>query len=109
MIEIHITEKTRKQDSSAISDAVRAMDHQLIYILFESGVPINAYDENGETPLYAATIHGRADLVHILLKLGADPNKGTISGTPPMFGANLNKWNEEIKRLLIEAGAKQWP
>jgi ankyrin repeat protein len=109
MIEIHITEKTIKQDSSAISDAVRSMDHQLIYILFESGVPINAYDKYGQTPLFSATIGAHADLVHILLKLGADPNKGTIGGTPPMYGANLNQWNKEIKRLLIEAGAKQWP
>lgn len=34
----------------------------------------NAYDANGLTPLYAATIGNRVDAVKMLLRWGADPN-----------------------------------
>jgi ankyrin repeat protein len=48
----------------------------MIPALVEAGVPLNASDESGYTPLiYAATIDfGDAEAVKILLQAGADRN-----------------------------------
>ena len=39
------------------------------------------------TPLMAASLSGSRETVRVLLDLGADPNKTTADGRPPLFSA----------------------
>jgi ankyrin repeat protein len=53
--------------------------------LIRSGRGLNAANEYGTTPLYAAAVQGEAEIVRCLLEHGADPNAesfGETEGTP---------------------------
>lgn len=49
-------------------------------LLEQPGVDINAVGRNGRTLLYGAALHGRNDMVALLLDAGADPYLKTASG-----------------------------
>ncbi|MEM7147666.1 MAG: ankyrin repeat domain-containing protein [Verrucomicrobiota bacterium] len=71
-------------------------------ILLESDQPVNvdATSDTGATPLHVAARSGRNELVALLLKHNADPNKKDLEGnTPLVIAANVN-----AVRLLAQAG-----
>jgi ankyrin repeat protein len=64
---------------------------------------INAYDEDGKTPLFLAIENNFTNLVKALLLLTEiNPNKGNLNGTIPIFAA-LNLGQIEIVQFLIES------
>ena len=44
-------------------------------VFANQGVPVELANEAGQTPLFCAAFRGHFDIVKILLKLGADPNR----------------------------------
>jgi ankyrin repeat protein len=63
-------------------------------------------DPRGGSPLEAAMTKGRADVVAVLLKFGADPNRRNERGDTPLhMAAHLEQ--DQIYRLLVEKGADQ--
>ncbi|VVB65849.1 Putative ankyrin repeat protein [Candidatus Gugararchaeum adminiculabundum] len=80
--------------------------------LIKKGAMVDARDSFGATPLYDAAFGGKAGVVRVLLKHGADPNaKGPGRSTPlhevchmsdvKMKGADYL----EVAKLLVKAGA----
>ena len=65
----------------------------MIPILVEAGVPIDAVDDSGFTPLmYAATIDfGNTEALKVLLKAGADPNVRNFDGRTALDQARRYK------------------
>eukprot|EP00435_Cladocopium_sp_Y103_P036372 s452_g9.t1 len=59
---------------------------------------------NGQTPLWIAAKRGNLDIARLLIKAGADKEKGQINGQTPL-GIAAERGNLDIARLLIEAGA----
>ena len=82
-------------------------DLEMIEVLLEFGVDINAKRYDGGTPLESAS-HGncRKDsrIVRLLIAHGADPNIPNVNGFTPLHHASEN-WQVEIVRLLIDHGA----
>jgi ankyrin repeat protein len=74
--------------------------------LIRSGRGLNAANEYGTTPLYAAAVQGEAEIVRCLLEHGADPNAesfGETEGTPLCAAA---AWGyTDTVRALLEHGA----
>ncbi|KAH3766159.1 vacuolar assembly/sorting protein VPS9 [Pelomyxa schiedti] len=59
-----------------------AYNHQFVTMLLEASADPNIPDMHGATPLYKATMSNTVGLAEILLKYGADPNKGPEGDTP---------------------------
>ncbi|MYD51582.1 MAG: hypothetical protein F4W93_08865 [Dehalococcoidia bacterium] len=84
---------------------------QVAQLLIDHGADIDAVggQENtvGSTPLDAAAWAGRVGMVRLLLKNGADPEKGGHDGVDynPVSTA-VSHGRKEIFKLLIEAGAR---
>jgi len=72
--------------------------------IIREGKYLNSKDQNGNTPLHYASIHGLKDVVSLLLKHGAKVNsKNEYGNTPLHQAAFLN--HEFIVNELIAAGA----
>ena len=88
---------------------------ELIQVLLDYGLDVNARNADGETPLVHAT-YGQPKPVRLLLDHGADPNAQAYSGgqfslTTPLHRA-IEFGKIETARLLLERGAsvevKDW-
>lgn len=84
--------------------AIRAGDPITIRREIDAGADLNAFDEEGLTPLFHATASGDVALIHMLLKHGANPDQVGQSVSPLVAGAAHA--NPEATRLLLNAGAK---
>ena len=71
--------------------------------LIAAGVNKNTLDMDGFTPLSLAIDRSNNAVVETLLKFGANPNKGAVTGDPIFVAAQ--KDYPDIIRLLISAGA----
>ncbi|MBT2675571.1 ankyrin repeat domain-containing protein [Streptomyces sp. ISL-14] len=74
--------------------------------LLRAGAQPAQADNEGTTPLYAASVHGAADLVSVLLDAGAHPDTESGHGTEgtPLCAAAC--WGHtDAVRVLLERGA----
>jgi ankyrin repeat protein len=72
--------------------------------LIIAGAHINAIDEAGRTPLYAAAITGHAHVVRALITAGADPLRAeTVAGHTPLRGACLCGHRDVVKAMLLSS------
>lgn len=72
--------------------------------LLRKGVHIESVNSHGQTPLFCASFGGDNEVVSLLLRLGANPNRrcGT-NGATPVHGAAY-RGSRRVLRLLVEAG-----
>ena len=90
--------------SMSIHEAASNGNIEVVKQHLDAGVDVNAYDDEGITPLSYAAIKGHKNIVELLIGNGADVNAVSSRGLPPiMFAKN----QPEIKRLLIKNGAKR--
>ena len=83
-------------------------DTDNVRCLLESGVNINAKDENGKTALMAAAGQGRVETVKFLIEKGADVNVQTFLSSPTTaLGHAEEKGHSEIANILRAAGARK--
>lgn len=60
--------------------------------------------------LHRVSTLGLADMVHLLLEAGANPNVATVTGDTPLhYAAKLGRDAKDCVQLLLEAGAKAYP
>lgn len=81
-------------------------DIRLVKLLLERGVPLEARDVNGYTPLMAAAEHGRVSFVRLLLANGADVrarSRLNYDMLSLMFGAR----QFETLEILFDAAEEQ--
>jgi ankyrin repeat protein len=63
-------------------------------------------DDHGATPLHAALIHERANIVNLLLAHGADVNRSANNGWTPLHIAASTNGNTDIVQLLLDHDAQ---
>ncbi|XP_076045534.1 uncharacterized protein LOC143027818 isoform X2 [Oratosquilla oratoria] len=72
--------------------------------LLRKGVHIESVNSHGQTPLFCASFGGDNEVVALLLKLGANPNRRCgANGATPVHGAAY-RGSRRVLRLLVEAG-----
>ena len=69
-----------------------------------SGIPIEALNGYGQTPLFVCCYCDDREMAKVLLSLGADPNTRCVGGYTAVHGAC---WSgaKRILRRLLDAGA----
>lgn len=93
--------------STPMTKAARDGDLVSLKMLIAKGADLEARDSNGETALMKAAITGRVETARALLDAGADPNHGTMFGTPLSYAVQFK--HAELAALLLERGAAPTP
>jgi len=109
--------KTGEGGATPLLSAARANDFDLVRLLVEKGVDVNAATAKGDTPLQFAAGAGNLAMVKLLLAKGADVNAATNEAlkvrkgpiglnhlTPLLYASPYG--TPELVKTLIDAGAK---
>jgi ankyrin repeat protein len=93
-------------DQTPLHAAAHNGDLEMVRVLLEYEVDVDARSENGMTPLNTAPRGNHDDprVVRLLIERGADPNSRSSKGFTPLHFASKNG-RVEIARVLIEHGA----
>ncbi|MBZ3885294.1 Ankyrin repeat domain-containing protein 27 [Sciurus carolinensis] len=118
-----------EEDLDEMDDAVGAADHEFCHPLCQcpkcapaqkkltripaSGLGVNVTNQDGSSPLHVAALHGRADLIPLLLKHGANAGARNANQAIPLHlacqkghfqhGASINASNNKGNTALHEA------
>src|SRR5262245_13468714 len=104
LVALFVAAASAQTDSSrdALFSAIQRGATADVERLLGSGVGANVVGADGTPALMAAMLFGDADMVRVLLKHGADPNRSGPAGTTPLMWAVPDV---EKARLLVAAGA----
>jgi ankyrin repeat protein len=94
-------------DTTPLHAAAHNGDFEMVQVLLDYGVDVNARNSRGRTPLAYASLGGRPNeprVTRLLIEHGADPNIPSVSGFTPLHRASENG-RIEIVHILIEHGA----
>lgn len=87
-------------------DAAREGRTESLAAAIDQGLPVNLTNSKGDTLLNLAAYHEHPQTVGMLLDRGADTERVSDMGFTALICA-VFRGNEEITRLLLEAGARQ--
>lgn len=98
-----LTDDGRSQ--TLLHQAVTAECAEIVELMLQQGVPVNARDEDEETALHVAAQSGRCDIALLLLQNGADVNAmgRWWEGTPLHVAVEFDRL--DLTRLLLEHDA----
>ena len=107
-------EDLKEQQPPVVQAASDGNNYALSDLLAQPGADVNVVGLQGFTALHMAAHNGYADIVHLLIKAGANVNvqKGlrkvgfeNVAGWAPLHWAAKNN-HATVVRLLVAAGAK---
>ena len=79
-------------------------NHHFVSLSPPAGVHIESVNTHGQTPLFCASFGGDNEVVDLLLRLGANPNRRCGGkGSTPVHAAAY-RGSRRVLRLLVEAG-----
>lgn len=83
---------------------------EVMHLLLEAGVPVDALDYRGRTPLHQAVVYCRAELVEALLAAGANPMARDDQGLLPRQIKPSMPHSEEADRIatMLERAEAEW-
>jgi ankyrin repeat protein len=91
--------------TTALAHAAWRNDQTMLeYLLINAEAEMNMANDYGATALYLAAANADASLIENLLKAGALPNLGLLSGETPLMAA-ANRGRFEAAKLLLDYGA----
>lgn len=109
-----INKITSQSNISLLLESIKNQNIEKIKELLEQKIDVNEYDYNGVSPLILACYISNKDVIELLLKNNANPNKGIyildldsnqyFDYSFPLFTA-INSNNLDSIKLLIEFGA----
>jgi cytohesin len=90
--------------SDPLHDAVEEGTVEQVRRLLQSGIDINARDDDGETALHEAAEAGRLEMVRLLVEAGATRGVRDVEGETPLHEA-VEDGHLEVVRYLVLHGA----
>lgn len=97
-------QQTESKGLNQLLDSIKMQDEVQVLELIESGIDLNAYNSDGNTPLIMASAIGNPQIVKILLENGADATLSPPEMDPPLIVA-ARQGSIAVIKLLIESGA----
>ncbi|XP_023419467.2 ankyrin repeat domain-containing protein 27 isoform X1 [Cavia porcellus] len=110
-----------EEDLDEAEDAVSAVDLEFCHPLCQcpkcapaqkklakipaSGLGVNVTNQDGSSPLHVAALHGRADLIPLLLKHGANPSARNTNQAVPLHLA-CQKGHFQVVKYLLDSNTK---
>jgi len=107
MQNVVVTRRMRKKLQQRLLSAVLSGDQRQVANALRSRADPNLADRNHGTPLYQASVHGRTEIVRLLVRAGAEPNMESIgvgSDGLPLCAAACWGHTATVRELLA-AGA----
>ncbi|MFI1866144.1 ankyrin repeat domain-containing protein [Streptomyces jumonjinensis] len=102
-----MNQRQQKKLSRRLFTAIRAGDTTRVEAVLRAGAAPERADSEGTTPLYEASVNGRAEIARLLLAAGATPDSESsglgAEGTPLCAAACWG--NTETVRELLAHGA----
>ncbi|MFG2988010.1 ankyrin repeat domain-containing protein [Streptomyces sp. NPDC048257] len=102
-----MNQRQRKKLSRRLFQAIPGGDTPAVKALLRAGVDPDRADSEGTTPLYEASVSGKAEIARLLLVAGASPNTESsglgAEGTPLCAAACWG--HTEAVRALLAHGA----
>lgn len=89
-----------EDENTALLEASKVGDFEIVKHLKEAGADINIRNKEGETPLIVSSRQGNCELVEYLLNQGANIIDSTIQGRKALMEAAENGNLEVLKTLL---------
>ncbi len=82
-------------------------DQAMVDLLLKAGAQPDGMCgcDNGETALWSAVLHGRTEVVHLLLAANADPEAANAVGHTPLHLAAM-RGDDELMQALLQRGAR---
>jgi serine/threonine-protein phosphatase 6 regulatory ankyrin repeat subunit B len=96
-----------KRGVSALMYAIaHTQNEEIIQMLVDAGLDVNAANENGDTALtVAALLTKNPKIIELLIKAGADVNAKDFEGATALIQAAANNPEEAVLNALITQGA----
>ena len=92
-------------DRAGLTASIQAGDMDAVRTLINTGVDLNAWDAQGNSPLHIAAVENNPDLIALLLNAGAEIDRQRWgSGDTPLLEA-VQHHSDEATLLLLERGA----
>lgn len=91
--------EVRHQMSRALFSSVADGQDDEVTAMLEGGADINAYDDDGNTPLLAAIKAGQDDMALLLIEKGADPDLPDRDGWGPLLWAVYKEKKNLVEEL----------
>jgi ankyrin repeat protein len=91
-------------EQDELFELARSGESEALVAMLNSGVAVDAANENGDTLLMLAAYHGHEDAVRALLSRGADPGLANSKDQTPLAAAVFKK-EPGIVHALLDAGA----
>jgi ankyrin repeat protein len=112
----NIADQLSEADRRQVAHAARNNEAQVVRLMLESGLPVDARGQHNGTPLHWAAFHGNAEMARIILRYGPplETLDADFHATPVGWAihGSLNGWNREAGDYagtvdaLLQAGAK---
>jgi ankyrin repeat protein len=94
-----------KNKKNALHYAVGTRNTEIVELILQNTTDIDSQDNSGETPLHVACRLSLYDIVHVLLKHGANPNITEYERTSiPLHYACYNG-HDKIVKILLDNGS----
>lgn len=91
---------------TALTEAAGKGFTEIVELLLEKDVHIEAWDRHGRTALVCASFHGHLDIAELLLKKGADIDSRDNEGRTALEWASA-RGHDDLAILLRRYGAKE--
>ena len=91
--------------ASALIEAAKARDGEVLRMLLKTGMDVNARDANGGTALSEAAIFGNTENIQALLAAGADVQATVSSGQYAPLTLAVFRNDPRIVRMFLNAGS----